>query len=96
MTKGKVKRISKSDRLAKSSEDVLLSIKKKQLEKKLKISFLTGDSSRQKVAEVLSFNVSIQGCTYPFMFTREQLNEAYGRAMDSVMCDVTKDKTMIL
>ena len=91
MKKGSVKRVSKSTKLDKSSMDVVLSRRQKLLVRQLKVGSIEGKLSRQKRMEPLTFNVSIQGCTYPFMYTRLQLNEAYGRAMDSVIRDAIED-----
>lgn len=91
MKKGNVKRISKSTQLVKSSMGVVLSRRQKQFERQLKIDSIIGKPSHQKKVEPLSFNVSIQGYTYPFQFTRTQLNEAYGRAVESVMREAVED-----
>lgn len=45
-------------------------------------------NSQPKAA--LSFCVTVHGNTYPFTFTREQLNEAYGSAMKSVLSEEMK------
>lgn len=42
----------------------------------------------------LSFHVTVFGNTYPFTFTREQLNEAYGNAMKSVLSGETKESAI--
>jgi hypothetical protein len=44
-------------------------------------------SSKVNPKSVLSFNVTVLGNSYPFTFTREQLNEAYESAINSVVSE---------
>ena len=44
---------------------------------------------------VLSFHIKVLGNTYPFTFTRDQLNEAYGNAMSSVMARSSQETVSV-
>lgn len=43
----------------------------------------------------LSFQITVLGNTYPFTFTRDQLNEAYGNAMSSVMAGSSQETVSV-